>query len=83
MSLRNCFKIGDKIGYLNLKNGRYMFSTIIGMEGEGLFQMEQKNKKGLVFTYNEKVENICKYMKTNSIDFADGRMLMKHKSVSN
>jgi len=82
MSLRNCFKIGDKIGYLNLKNGRYMFSTIVGMEGEGLFQMSGKVGK-ITNNFTEKVENVCKYMKTNSIDFADGRMLMKHKSVSN
>lgn len=80
--MKGYLKIGDKIGYLNLRTGKYMYSTIVGMEGEGLFQMVGKVGK-IANHYTEKVENVCKYLKTPSIDFADKKMLMKHKSVKN
>lgn len=72
-------KIGDKIGYLDLKTGRYKYSTIIGMEGD---KLQMQSKQGIfVHEYTENISDVCNFLKTPSIDFKDKRMLLKHISV--
>ena len=78
--MKGYFKIGDKIGYLDLKTGKYKYAYIVGMDGENQLQMQSKHGRH-INNYTEKISDICRFLKTPSIDFKDGRMLLKHISV--
>lgn len=87
--MKNQITIGGKIGYLNLKTGKYNWVEIIGTDGENLSMREfirQSNYGRSIseFTneYIEKASNVIKYLKTPSIDFKDGRPLMKYKGTT-
>ena len=80
--MNNLLKIGDKLGYLNPKNGRYNFAEIVAMDGETLtmLQIQKVGSKLIDNIYKEKTPNVINWLKENSIDFKDGRKLVKHKS---
>jgi hypothetical protein len=87
--MKNQITIGGKIGYLNLKTGKYKFVEIIGIDAETLKMQEHKrqNHFGRSYSewtneYTEKISDIIKYLKTPSIDFKDGRPLLKYKGTT-
>ena len=69
-----------KVGYLNLKTGKYKYVEIVEKD-DHLLKMREKIKTGkysLVFNnYTEKVADIKLYTNTPSIDWKDGRPLLK------
>ncbi len=80
--MNNLLKIGDKLGYLNPKNGRYSFAEIVAMDGETLtmLQIQKVGSRLIDNIYNEQTPNILNWLKESSLNFTDGRKLVKHKS---
>lgn len=83
--MKNVITIDGKIGYLNLRTGRYKYVPIIGFTETG-FTMREVTRQGkfhvFINEYEEKTENVIKYLKTPSIDFKDGRPLLKYKGTT-
>lgn len=83
--MRNTIKIDDKIGFLNPKNGRYMFSVVVGMDKDKI-QLRSVIRLGknhtFINNFENKTEDIIKWLKEPSKDWKDGRTLLKHKSVN-
>lgn len=82
-SVNEEIKVGGQIGFLNPKNGRYMYSDILSIEGEKVNMVERHPTRSSWDNYfTETLERIHKYLKTPSEDFGDGRMLMKYRKPS-
>jgi hypothetical protein len=82
--MRNQLKIGDKIGVLNPKNGRYIWSTITGMQDGDLLMLGFTRIGRYRKIRNEwrvTAATVIGWLKAPSVDFKDGRPLMKHRSV--
>ena len=82
--MNKAIKVGDKLGYLNPKNGRYTYVEIVSMQENNLVMLEiQKvGKRKIDNIYNEKLPNVLNWIKENSLNFKDGRKLIKHKSIN-
>jgi glycyl-tRNA synthetase (class II) len=78
--MENHITIGGQIGYLNLKTGRYKWVKIIGITKDELEMREER--KNFANHYTEKTEDVIKHLKTPSIDFKDGRPLLKYKGTT-
>jgi glycyl-tRNA synthetase (class II) len=79
-TMKNYMTINGQIGYLNLRTGKYKWVKIIGMNSNELQMREER--KNFANHYTEKTEDIIKYLKTPSIDFKDGRPLIKYKGTT-
>ena len=67
--MRKCITIGGKIGYLNSKNGRYMWANIVGMDGEFMtIKTEVKITRGktLPNVYKEAIKEFKQAVIENS-----------------
>lgn len=82
--MKNCIKVGDKLGYLNPKNGRYKYVEIVAMDADKLTMLEiQKvGSRKINNIYNEQTPNVLNWIKESSLNFTDGRKLIKHRSVT-
>jgi hypothetical protein len=82
--MKNCIKVGDKLGYLNPQTGRYKYVEIVGMEAEKLTMLEiQKvGSRRIGNIYNEQIPQVINWLKESSLNFKDGRKLLKHKPIS-
>lgn len=88
--MRNYLTVGGKIGYLREKTGRYEWAEIIGYESmnekNDCFLMRQKIKQGryhvFVNQYKQPIEKVIEYLKKPSVDFLDGRPLLKYKGTN-
>lgn len=83
--MRKCITIGGKIGYLNPKNGRYMWANIVGIDGEFMtIKTEVKITRGKTIpnVYKEAIKDVINWLKTPSPDFKDGRTLLKYKGTT-
>jgi hypothetical protein len=80
--MKNCIKVSDKLGYLNPKNGRYKYVEIVAMDSEKLTMLEVQKVgcRKIDNIYNEQLPNVINWIKESSLNFADGRKLIKHKS---
>ncbi len=76
-------KIGDKLGCLNPKNGRYEFNEVVSMNESQLTLLRFHKVGGrLLHTiYEEKTPEVIQWLKQESPDFKDGRTLLKHKGT--
>lgn len=81
--MKNLLKIGDKLGYLNPYTGRYFFVEIVAMEDNTLtmLQIDKVGSKLIDNIYNEQLTNVINWLKEESLNFKDGRKLIKHKSI--
>ena len=74
--------LNNKVGYLNLRTGRYKYVPITKIFGTEI-ELCEKIKVGrncfVDNKYNETTERLNKYSNTESIDFKDGRPLLKLK----
>lgn len=79
--MRNYLTIDDKIGFLNPKNGRYIWAKIIAMNTEPdkplTFILKGILDRQNIFEIP--CEEIRKFSKEPSKDFNDGRKLVKIK----
>lgn len=89
--MKNQITIGGKIGYLNLSTGRYKYVPIIGIDtARNVFKMREEHKhnnfgrsvSSFINEYEEKIDDVIKYLKTPSIDWKDGRPLLKYKGTN-
>ncbi len=82
--MKNTIKVSDKIGYLNPKNGKYKFVEIVAMQGDTLTMLEiQKvGARKIDNIYTEQMPNVLNWLKEESLNFKDGRKLLKHKNVN-
>ena len=81
--MRGHLTIGDKLGYLRPRTGRYEFAEIIGMTGEEI-TLRQVKKQGkfhvFINTWNEKTEKVIHWLKEKSADHQN-KTLLKHKAA--
>jgi hypothetical protein len=88
--MKNYITIGGKIGYLNLRTGKYKWVEIIGYdtlnEKNDCFLMREKIKQGkfhvFINQYKQPIDKVIEHLKTPSIDFSDKRMLLKYKGTN-
>ena len=75
-------KIGDKIGYLKPKTGKYTFVEIVSINDNKLtmLQIQRVGKRKINNIYTEETENVLRWLKEGSFNFKDGRPLLKHVS---
>lgn len=78
--MKNNITIGSKIGYLQEKNGSYKWVEVVGFTGDG-WKMREK-RKHFLNEYEEKAADLIKYLHTPSINFKDGRTLLRHKGCN-
>jgi len=78
--MKNCIKIGDKLGYL-YPNGKYKFVEVVAMSEEKLtmLQIQKSGARKIDNIYEEQTSKVLNWIKESSVDFADGRKLIKHK----
>jgi len=83
--MRNYITIDGKIGYLNLRTGKYKWVPIIGIT-EDSFIMREERMQGknyrFVNEYKERKEDVINFLKTPSLDFKDGRPILKYKGTT-
>ena len=72
--MRGQITIGSKIGYLNPKNGKYMYSEVIHINTE-TFTLQQRDK--WKYQFEEKIEDLIKWAKEQSPDFKRPMPLVK------
>lgn len=87
--MKNLMTIDGKIGYLNLKTGKYKYVPIVGITETGFKMREEKRQNHFgrsysvfVNEYEENKEDVLKYLKEPSVDFKDGRPLLKYKGTN-
>lgn len=82
--MKNLIKVGDKLGYLNPKNGRYKYVEIVSMNADKItmLDIQKVGSRKIDNIYNEYMPNVLQYIKESSIDFKDGRKLIKHSSIN-
>ena len=75
----------NKIGYLNLRTGRYKYVNIKEIDvihpitGNKAIKMIEIFKGYIDNIYFEEIESLNHFSNKNSIDFEDGRKLIKFK----
>ena len=81
--MKKMLKIGDKLGYLNPYTGRYFFVEIVAIKYNTItmLQVQKVGNKLIDNIYNEQLPNVIRWLKEESLDFKDGRKLVKHRSI--
>lgn len=82
--MKNCIKVGDKLGYLNPKNRRYKYVEIVSIDTEKLTMLEVQKvgSRKIDNLYSEQLPNVLNWIKESSLNFNDGRKLIKHKPIN-
>ena len=81
--MKNLIKIGDKIGYLMPKTGRYTYVEVVNINQDTLtmLQIQKVGSRKIDNIYNEQISNVISWLKEDSLNFS-GRKLLKHKNTS-
>ena len=81
--MKNLIKVGDKLGYLYPKTGRYRYVEIVSISGENLTMLDIRKvgSRKIDNIYTEQIPNVINWIKESSLDWKDGRKLIKHKPI--
>jgi hypothetical protein len=81
--MKKTIQIGHKLGYLNPKTGRYKFVEIVSMNGQELTMLDFQKVgiRKIDNIYKEQTPNVLNWLKEESLNFKDGRKILKHRPV--
>ena len=75
--------VGDKIGFLRPRTGRYEYADILSIEGDNINLVVRHPKRSQWDNYfTETKERVKKYTNTESEDWKDARSIMKIKKFA-